>query len=148
MATEPSNAPRRQLSAILFADVYGYSRLMARNEERTCQRVTQAIRLIKSLVGDYEGRVERVAGDGILALFETAPKALQFAIAIQREFRNAAVWQGQEGRIAFRIGINLGEVLLGGEANVQGHSVNVAARVQALARAGGICITEAVQQAV
>ena len=120
MATEPSNAPRRQLSAILFADVYGYSRLMARNEERTCQRVTQAIRLIKSLVGDYEGRVERVAGDGILALFETAPKALQFAIAIQREFRNAAVWQGQEGRIAFRIGINLGEVLLGGEANFRG----------------------------
>jgi adenylate cyclase len=148
MATEASDAPRRQLSAILFADVYGYSRLMARSEERTFQRVTQAIRLIKSLVGDYGGRVEHVAGDGILALFENAPQALQFAIAIQREFRNAAVWHGQEGAIVFRIGINVGEVLLGDEANVQGHSVNVAARVQALARAGGICITEAVQRAV
>jgi adenylate cyclase len=148
MVPEPPAAPRRQLSAILFADVHGYSRLMARSEERTYQRVTQAIRLIKSLVGDYGGRVEHVAGDGILALFETAPQALQFAIAIQREFRNEAVWHGQEGPLAFRIGINLGEVLVGDEANVQGHSINVAARVQSLARAGGICITAAVQRAV
>ena len=104
MATEPSPAPRRQLSAILFADVYGYSRLMARNEERTCQRVTQAIRLIRSLVGDYGGRVEHVAGDGILALFETAPQALQFAIAIQREFRNASrvAWRRRADRLSDR----------------------------------------------
>ena len=141
-------APRRQLSAILFADVHGYSRLMARNEERTYQRVTQAIRLIRSLIGDYGGQVQHVAGDGILALFGSAAQALQFAVAIQREFRNDAVWHGDEEPIAFRIGINVGEVLVGGEANVQGHSVNVAARIQALAQPGGICITEAVQRAV
>jgi adenylate cyclase len=142
-----SDAPRRQLSAILFADVHGYSRLMAKNEERTYQRVSQAIRLIRSLIGDYGGRVRHVAGDGILALFESAAQALRFAVAIQREFRNEAVWHGDDEPIAFRIGINLGEVLLGGEANVQGHSVNVAERVQALAQPGGICITDVVQRA-
>ncbi|MGH6900422.1 MAG: adenylate/guanylate cyclase domain-containing protein [Geminicoccaceae bacterium] len=141
-------APRRQLSAILFADVHGYSRLMARNEERTYQRVTQAIRLIRSLIGDYGGQVQHIAGDGILALFDSAARALQFAVAIQREFRNEAVWQADAEPIAFRIGINVGEVLVGAEANVQGHSVNVAARIQALARPGGICITKAVQRAV
>ena len=142
-------APHRQHSAILFADVHGYSRLMAKNEDRTYQRVTQAVRLIRSLIGDYGGHVQHVAGDGILALFESAAQALQFAVAIQREFRNEAVWQGDDDEpIAFRIGINLGEVLLGGEANVQGHSVNVAARIQALAQPGGICVTEAVQRAV
>jgi class 3 adenylate cyclase len=145
---DPSIAtPRRQLSAILFADVHGYSGLMARNEERTYQRVTQAIRLIRSLIGDYGGEVQHVAGDGVLALFGTAAQALQFAIAIQREFRNEAVWSADDAPIAFRIGINVGEVLLG-EANVQGHSVNVAARIQALAQPGGICITDAVQRAV
>jgi adenylate cyclase len=141
-------SPRRQRSAILFADVHGYSRLMARNEERTYQRVTQAVRLIRSLIGDYGGHVQHVAGDGILALFESAAHALQFAVAIQREFRNDAVWAADDEPIAFRIGINVGEVLLGGEANVQGHSVNVAARLQALAQPGGICITKAVQRAV
>jgi adenylate cyclase len=142
------DAPRRQLSAILFADVHGYSQLMARNEERTYQRVTQAIRLIRSLIGDYGGQVQHVAGDGILALFESAAQALQFAVTLQREFRNEAVWNAEDEPIAFRIGINLGEVLLGGEANVQGHSVNVAARIQALARPGGICVTDAVVRAV
>jgi adenylate cyclase len=140
-------APRRQLSAILFADVHGYSRLMAKNEDRTYQRVTQAIRLIRSLIGDYGGHVQHVAGDGILALFESPAQALQFAVAIQREFRNEAVWNGDDEPIVFRIGINLGEVLIG-EADIQGHSINVAARIQALAQPGGICVTEAVQRAV
>jgi adenylate cyclase len=148
MLVKPATAPRRLLSAILFADVHGYSGLMSRNEERTYQRVSQAIRLITSLVGDYGGRVEQVAGDGVLALFESASRALQFAVTIQREFRNEAVWAGDAEPIAFRIGINVGEVLIGDQANVQGHSVNVAARIQALARPGGICITDAVQRAV
>jgi adenylate cyclase len=145
---EATAGPRRVTSAILFADVHGYSRLMARNEERTYQRVTQAIRLIRSLIGDYGGAVQHVAGDGILALFPSAAQALQFAVAIQREFRNETVWAADDDPIAFRIGINLGEVLLGGDANVQGHAVNVAARIQALARPGGICITDAVARAV
>jgi TolB-like protein/class 3 adenylate cyclase/Flp pilus assembly protein TadD len=148
MPEASSAVPRRQRSAILFADVHGYSRLMAKNEDRTYQRVTQAIRLIRSLIGDYGGHVQHVAGDGILALFESAAQALQFAVAIQHEFRNEAVWHGDDEPIAFRIGINVGEVLLGSEANVQGHSVNIAARIQGLAQPGGICVTGAVQRAV
>jgi TolB-like protein/class 3 adenylate cyclase len=140
-------APRRQLSAILFADVHGYSRLMAKNEERTYERLSQSLRLIRSLMADYGGQFVRTAGDGVLALFESASQALKFAIVIQREFRNDAVWNADDEAIVFRIGINLGEVLIG-EADIQGHSVNVAARIQALAHPGGICITEAVQRAV
>ena len=148
MPVEPPAPPRRQQSAILFADVHGYSGLMSRNEVRTYERVNQAVRLIKSLIGDYGGRVEHVAGDGVLALFESAARALHFAVAIQREFRNDVVWHAEDAPIAFRIGINVGDVLVDDDANVQGHSVNVAARIQALARPGGICITEAVQRAV
>jgi adenylate cyclase len=136
MAVEPSDNSRRQLSAILFADVHGYSRLMAKNEDRTYERVTRAVRLIRSLIGDYGDRIQHVAGDGVLALFESSAQALRFAIAIQHEFRNEAVWHADDEPIAFRIGINVGEVLLGGDANVQGHSINVAARIQALAQPG------------
>lgn len=144
---EPSAQPRRQESAILFADVHGYSRLMAKNEERTYERVVQAVRLIRSLIADYGGRVEHVAGDGVLALFESAERALRFAIAIQREFRNDEVWNPDDDPIAFRIGINVGDVLFG-ETGPQGHSLNVAARIQTLAQPGGICVTEAVRRAV
>jgi adenylate cyclase len=148
MPALPLARPQRDLSAILFADVYGYARLMDRNEERTYERVARAIRLIKSLIGDYGGRVMNVAGDGVLALFETAPQALKFAVTIQREFRNDAVWNADDEPVAFRIGINLGEVLVDEDSNVQGRSVNVAARIQAMAQPGGICVSEAVRRAV
>jgi TolB-like protein/class 3 adenylate cyclase len=148
MPVTPSARPRRDLSAILFADVHGYAKLMDRNEERTYERVARAIRLIRSLIGDYGGRVMNVAGDGVLALFETAPQALKFAVAIQQEFRNDAVWNADDEPVAFRIGINLGDVLVDDEANVQGRSVNVAARIQAMAQPGGICVSEAVRRAV
>jgi TolB-like protein len=141
-------SPRRDPSAILFADVHAYAQLMDRNEERTYERVSRSIRLMKSLIGDYGGRVMNVAGDGVLALFEDAPQALRFAVTIQRELRHDVVWNADDEPVAFRIGINLGEVLVDDEANVQGRSVNVAARIQGLARPGGICISEAVKQAL
>jgi adenylate cyclase len=147
MSAPDIQPPHRQLSAILFADVHGYARLMSTAEEQTYERVTRSIRLIKSLIGDYGGNVVQTAGDGVLALFESASQALRFALAIQREFRNDAVWNPDGEAIAFRIGINLGEVIVG-EGNVHGHSVNVAARIQALAQPGGICISEGVRRAV
>jgi adenylate cyclase len=146
MSASLSVSPRRDRSAILFADVHGYAQLMDRNEERTYARVSQSIRLIKSLIGDYGGRVMNVAGDGVLALFDDAPQALRFAVTIQQEMRNDVVWNADDEPVAFRIGINFGEVLVDDEANVHGRSVNVAARIQALARPGGICISEAVKQ--
>ena len=100
--------------------MHGYAQLMDRNEERTYERVSRSIRLMKSLIGDYGGRVMNVAGDGVLALFESAPEALRFAVTIQQELRNDVVWSPDDEPVAFRIGINLGEVLVDEEANVQG----------------------------
>ncbi len=137
-------APSRQWAAILFADIHGYSRLMNKDELGTFQRVTRSIELIRSLIGDYGGRVVQTAGDGVFALFGKSCQALRFAVEMQREFRNDIVWNADGEAIAFRIGINSGYVLLG-EASVQGHSVNVAARLQALATPGGICVTGAVR---
>ena len=74
MSASPSVSPHRNRSAILFADVHGYDQLMDRNEERTFARVSRSIRLMKSLIGDYGGRVVNVAGNGVLALFEARRK--------------------------------------------------------------------------
>jgi adenylate cyclase len=146
MTAMPPLPQARTPVAILCADVHGYSRMMARNEERTYELVNRAINLIRSRIGDYGGRVANVAGDGVMALVGSASQALQFAFAIQREFRDGSVWNVDDDPIAFRIGINFGEVFFG-EGNVQGHSVNIAARIQTLARPGGICITDLVQRA-
>ncbi len=145
MPTSTTIEPHRIQSAILCADVHGYSRLMSQDEVGTFERVTSAISLIRSLIGDYGGRVVQTSGDGVLALFESSSQALRFAIEIQREFRNDAVWNADDRPVAFRVGINFGEVL-GGDSNIQGHSVNIAARLQAMARPGGICISGAVQR--
>ena len=131
--------------AILCADVHGYSRLMARNEERTHEGVSRSLRLARSVIGDYGGWVANVAGDGLVALFVNASEALKFASAMQRKFRDS-VWNADDEPITFRIGIDFGKVFFD-EGNVQGHSVNVAARIQTLARPGGICITDVVQRA-
>ena len=135
----------RSQSAILCADVHGYSRLMEKNEERTQERVNRSINLVRALIGDYQGRVASVAGDGLIALFDNTPQALQFAFAIQRKFCDQTVWNLDDDPITFRIGISHGEVYFG-EGNVQGHSVNVAARIQSLARPGGICVTDGVRR--
>ncbi len=140
-------APNRQRAAVLFADIYGYSRLMNKDELGTYERVTRSIALIRSLIDDYGGQVVQTVGDGVLALFEDARDALRFAIEMQREFRNDSVWNADGDPIAFRIGINEGEVLVG-ENGVQGHCVNVAARIQAIAKPGGICISATVRDIV
>lgn len=147
MTSPESAVQRRDLSAILFADVHGYTRLMSKDEEGTRSRVARSIGLIKSLISDYGGRVVNVAGDGVLALFGSASQAVKFAVEIQREFRNDSVWHSEDEPIAFRIGINLGEVLID-ETGVQGHSVNVAERIQSITPPGGVCISDTVQQVV
>ena len=140
-------APNRRRATILFADIYGYSRLMNKDELGTYERVTRSIALIRSLIDDYGGRVVQTVGDGVLALFEEPGEALRFAVEMQREFRNDVVWNSDGDPIAFRIGINEGEVLVG-ENGVQGHSVNIAARIQAIARPGGICVSSNVRDSI
>lgn len=139
--------PSQDVRAILCADVHGYTRLMARNEVETSRRVGRMIRLVQALIGDYGGHVMNIAGDAILALFEDAFRAVRFALEVQREFKNEAVWYPDGDEIAFRIGINVGKVIVS-DSNLHGHSVNIAARVQALAPPGGVCITADVRRAI
>ena len=134
-------------TAVLVADIYGYSVLMSRNEEETSVRVSNAISLIRQLAADYGGTIKNIAGDGVLALFDSPENCVRFAVAMQREFSNDAVWNSGADPISFRIGINMGEVREG-HFGLHGHAINVAARVQALAKPGGICVTRAVSEVV
>ncbi|MEW9805358.1 adenylate/guanylate cyclase domain-containing protein [Mesorhizobium sp. ZMM04-5] len=142
-----TEALNRKLSAILFADVHGYSRLMDRDEAGTVVRLTRSLSLIRNLVVDYGGSVVNTAGDGLVALFPSAALALDFAVEMQREMAQEAVWAGGQEPITYRIGITIGDTI-SGESGVYGHSINMAARIQSLAPPGGICIAHSVHQFV
>lgn len=147
MAVAGDFVPERRRAALLFADIAGYSRSMQRDELGTWKQVQRALELVRVLVEDYGGRLVDTAGDGVFAMFVDSPQALRFAIAVQEEFRDQAVWSVAGERLAFRIGIHEGEVLVAGP-RVAGHHVNVASRIEALAPPGGICVTEPVRRAV
>ncbi|MEM9872554.1 MAG: tetratricopeptide repeat protein [Pseudomonadota bacterium] len=132
-------------TAVLVADIYGYSKLMSRDEAETSARVSHAINLIRQLAADYGGTIKNIAGDGVLALFEGVTNCVNFAVAMQQEFLNDQVWNTGSDPISFRIGINMGEVREG-HFGLHGHAINVAARLQTLAPPGGICVSEAVSQ--
>ena len=136
-----------KLSAIIIADIAGFSRLVDRNESDNIDRISRSIKLFRDLIGDYGGNVINIAGDGIFALFDSAAQAIRFAAEFQRELKNEVVWNENDEPIAFRIGINLGETTPTADG-VYGHCVNVAARIQALAEPGGICITDLAKRAV
>jgi adenylate cyclase len=135
-----------QLAAIMFADMVNYSKHIERDEAANARNAERSIELFKALIGDYGGRVANIAGDGILALFDSPDRALRFAIQILTEFRDQSVWDDGDP-IQFRIGLNLGEVTANA-TNFHVHSVNVAARVQALAEPNSIFVTGAVRDAV
>jgi adenylate cyclase len=133
----------RRLAAILAADVAGFSRLMGADDEGTLVRLTASRALIADAVGEYHGRVVDTAGDSLLAEFGSVLDAVQSAIRIQRLLaqRNQALPEAE--RMAFRIGVNLGDVLVK-DGGIFGDGVNVAARLQALGEPGGICISGSV----
>jgi TolB-like protein len=136
----------RRISAILAADVVGYSRLMGADDEGTLvQLKAHHHSLVEPKIKEYRGHIVRTTGDGLLVLFASVVEALRCAIEIQRGMakRNARV--APERRIAFRMGINVGDVIIDG-VTVHGDGVNVAARLEALADTGGICVTRRVQE--
>ncbi|MEL6618321.1 MAG: adenylate/guanylate cyclase domain-containing protein [Pseudomonadota bacterium] len=133
------------LTAVLVADIYGYSKLMSRNEEETSVRVSHAIDLIRQLTTDYGGTIKNIAGDGVLALFGSVSNCVNFAVAMQQEFQQDAVWNSGSDPISFRIGINMGEVREG-HFGLHGHAINVAARLQTLAKPGAICVSKSVSE--
>jgi len=134
-------AAARHLAAILAADVVGYSRLMGAEEERTHERLKAHRReLVDPKIQEHHGRVVKTTGDGLLAEFPSIVDAVRCAVELQRGMidRNADI--GEDRRIAFRMGVNLGDVIAEG-GDIYGDGVNVAARLEALAEPGGICIS-------
>ena len=147
MTTPTRSRAEPKLAAILFADICGYAGLMDRNEKRALDRVVRVMGQLRTLVGDYGGEISNIAGDGVLAIFESASHATNFAIELQREMARGAVWSSTEDVIAFRVGINVGEYFAS-DAGLHGNAINVCVRVQDLAIPGGICMTEAVREAL
>jgi adenylate cyclase len=139
---------QRRLAAIMAADMVGYSRLMAADEGGTIQRQKSYRRdLIDPKVGDHGGRVFKSTGDGYLVEFSSAVSAVQCAVEIQRAIADLEANVSTEQRIEYRVGINLGDILVD-EDDIFGDGVNVAARLEQLADAGGICISDVVYQNV
>jgi class 3 adenylate cyclase len=136
---------RRRLTVILASDVVGYSRLVAAAEEETVRRLHQAADVFSGLVGKYHGRVFNTAGDAILADFDSAVDATRCAIDFQ-DVNNAGNSDiPAEKRLLFRIGIAIGDVLVTADGGLLGDAVNIAARLEGLAEAGGICVSEDVR---
>lgn len=137
----------RRLTTILCADAAGYSRLMDRDEVGTLARLKQHRDAMAGLIERHDGRVVNTWGDGIIAEFPSVVEAVQCAVETQRELgaRNDALPEDQ--RLAFRIGLNLGDVMVE-NGDLYGEGVNVAARLQALAEPGGIVISGTVHDLV
>jgi adenylate cyclase len=142
-----ADSVERKLTTILCADVHGYSRLMEQDEAATLATLKLYRDAMDGLILRHRGRVVSTAGDGLLADFPSVVEAVQCAIEIQQELagRNRSLPDAR--RMAFRIGINLGDIMLH-DGDLYGEGVNVAARLEALAEPGGICISRTVYDQV
>jgi adenylate cyclase len=137
----------RKLSAIISADVNGFSRLMSRNDIEAVRTINRHRHLMASQVEQHQGRVVDMAGDSILAVFDSAWKAVSCGLAMQESLWASNRWLPPGERMCFRLGIDLGNVLHQGE-RVYGDAVNISARLQAIAPAGGVFISAAVYEQV
>src|SRR5215208_6041542 len=137
----------RKLTTILAADVAGYSRLMERDEQATLSALKRVREIIAKNIAAYHGRIFGGAGDSVIAEFGSAVEATETAIAIQREL--ASQGKGASGTtvLQLRIGLNIGDVVIEGD-DLLGDGVNVAARLEALAEPGGICLSRGVFEQV
>ncbi len=137
----------RRLAAILSADVKGYSRLMGEDEEATIRTLTSYRQVMETLIPLHRGRVVDSPGDNLLAEFGSVVDSVQCAVVIQTTLGAENTNLPQDRRMEFRIGINLGDVMVEGE-RIYGDGVNIAARVEGLAEPGGICISGTVYDQV
>jgi class 3 adenylate cyclase len=138
----------RRLAAILAADVVGYSRLMGRDEEGTLFALKAVRREITDpKIDGHRGRIVKTTGDGLLVEFASIVDAVRCAVDIQREMKSRYELAPAENAIVFRIGINLGDIIID-EADIFGDGVNVAARLEGLADPGGICVSRIVRDQV
>ncbi len=131
----------RKLAAILAADVVGYTRLMGADEAGTFRRVTELRQeTLEPLIAEHRGRVVKLMGDGLLVEFASVVEALACAVAWQDGVAAREAAADEDTRLTFRIGINLGDVIVEGD-DIHGDGVNIAARLEALADPGGICLS-------
>ena len=140
--------PVRRLTAILAADVAGYSRLMGVDEEGTHERLQAHLReLVNPKITEHRGRVVKNTGDGMLAEFSSVVDAVRCAAEVQRAMADRNADTPEDKRITFRVGINLGDVIAEPD-DIYGDGVNVAARLEALAEPGGICVSRVVRDQI
>src|SRR6266850_2315234 len=134
----------RRLTAILAADVVGYSRLMGANETSTLAALkTLQTDFIDGKIAEHQGRIVKLTGDGMLVEFPSVVNAVACAADVQRGMRDRNAGMSQERRIEFRMGVNLGDVIVEGE-DIFGDGVNVAARLESIAPVGGITVSQSV----
>src|SRR5882724_4372086 len=138
---------QRKLTAILCADVHGYSRLMGEDEEATLVTLTSHRKIIDSQIENHHGRFVNSAGDSVLAEFASVVEAVNCAVDIQTGLKAENASLPPERRMEFRIGVNLGDVMVEGD-QIHGDGVNVAARLESLAEPGGISISGIVHEQV
>jgi adenylate cyclase len=143
-----TEALKQKLVAILAADVAGYSRLMGADERATVATLDAARGVFRNQIEANHGRVVDMAGDSVLAVFETAAGATTAALGIQQELETTFGDVAEDRRLRFRIGVHLGDVIEKADATVYGDGVNIAARLQALAEPGGVTVSEPIRATV
>ena len=136
--------PNRRLTTIFAADAAGYSRLVGADEEGTLERL-RAIRkeLIDPVIAAHRGRIVKTTGDGVLVEFASVVDAVRSAVEMQRAMADSNAGLAPDKRIEFRVGINLGDVVVEDDGDLMGEGVNVAARLEGIAEPGGICLSSA-----
>ena len=134
---------QRRLAAILAADVVGYSRLMEADEEATLRTLKSHREIIDGLIVRHEGRIFSTAGDSVVAEFRSAVEAVRAAVAIQEELKPRNEHLPNEGKMIFRIGVNLGDIMVEGD-NLYGDGINVAARIEGLCAPGEVYVSGSV----
>ncbi|UWU91866.1 adenylate/guanylate cyclase domain-containing protein [Bradyrhizobium sp. CB1015] len=138
---------KRRLTTVLCADVYGYSRLMEADETGTLETLRRYRAAITRLVERHDGRIVNTWGDAVIAEFASVVEAVQCAVEIQQEISSQASDASQANPMRFRIGINLGDVMVDG-SDIYGDGVNIASRLQELADPGGVVISSSVYDQV
>jgi class 3 adenylate cyclase len=142
------NRVERRLSAILATDVVGYSRLMHNDEEATHARLTALLAdAVEPAIAEHGGRVVKNTGDGFLAEFPSAVQAVRAAVRFQTRVEELTIAEVDDRRIAFRVGINIGDVIVEPH-DIFGDGVNIAARLEGIAEPGGICISSSAYEQV
>jgi adenylate cyclase len=134
----------RKLVAILAADVVGYSAHMERDEAATLEALTRHRGIVDALIGRHGGTIIGTAGDSVLAEFASVVDAVDCATKIQQAIAEANTREAEDRRLVFRIGINVGDVMVKG-GDIYGDSVNIAARLESMAEPGGICVSRSVR---